>query len=301
MSDVFEFRGVDNLYIARVLKDNATEYTCETPVKLSAVAEIGKTTDSSNEAHYYDNKAMIVVSSESADVITLTVAPPELDMLSKIIGRSYDETTGMMVESPRTNDYYAIMYRTKGTDGEYRYVTRLKGQFNIPEETNATENDGTDTNNSQIEFTGIYTEHEFTKGKYVNGSWEAASAKGIVVDTRFGLANVSNFFTAVQTPDTVSTSPSIGQLDIVVAAGASGKTQVDTVNPVTANGDKLMYKLGDSAQTVAYDDVLTTGWTALSLDTDITATAGQVITVAEITKSDSKARKVGHADVVVGA
>ena len=202
---VFEFRGVDNLYVARVLTDDAEGFTCDTPVKLAPVAEVGKTTDASNEAHYYDNKALIVVSSESADTITLTVAPPELKMLSDIIGRSFDETTGMMIDSPRSNDYYAIMYRTKGTDGEYRYVSRLKGQFNIPEETNATENDGTDTNNTSIEFTGIYTEHEFTKGKYnkTTSTWEKAGAKGIVVDTRYGLADVSKFFAEVQTPDTV--------------------------------------------------------------------------------------------------
>lgn len=205
MSKVFEFRGVDNLHVARVLTDNAEGFTTETPVKLAPVAEIGKTTDASNEAHYYDNKALIVVSSESADTISLTIAPPELKMLADIIGRSFDEDLGMMVESPRNNDYFAIMYRTKGTDGEYRYVSRLKGQFNIPEETNATENDGTDTNNTTIEFTGIYTEHEFTKGKYnnVTKAWEKAGAKGIVVDTRYGKADVSKFFEETQTPDTV--------------------------------------------------------------------------------------------------
>lgn len=73
----FEFRGVESLMIAEVLEDSAGSYTCDTPVKLAPVAEIGKTTDSSSEAHYYDNKAMIIVNSESADVITITVAPPE--------------------------------------------------------------------------------------------------------------------------------------------------------------------------------------------------------------------------------
>ena len=208
MAEIFEFRGVDNLYVARVLTDNNEAdggYTCETPVKLSPVAEVGKSTDSASEAHYYDNKAMIVVNSESADTITLTVAPPELEMLSNIIGKSFDETTGMMVDGERQNDYYAIMYRTKGTDGHYRYVSRLKGTFGIPEETNQTENDGTDTTNTQITFTGIYTEHEFTKGKYNKDSkaWEKGSAKGVVVDDRYGKADVSKFFEKIQTPDTV--------------------------------------------------------------------------------------------------
>lgn len=201
---VFEFRGVDNLYVAEVIQDDANGYVCGTPIHLSPVAEIGKTTDSSSEAHYYDNKAMIVINSESADTITITMAPPELANLAQIIGKSFDATTGMMVDSPRQNKYFALMYRTKGTDGKYRYVSRLKGQFTIPEETSATENDGTDTNNTSITYTGIYTEYEFTKGKYNGASWEKSGVKGIVVDTRYGLASVSNFFDAVQTPDTIS-------------------------------------------------------------------------------------------------
>lgn len=199
---IFEFRGVDNFYFAKVTKDDANGYTCGTPIHIP-VQEIGKSTDSSSEAHYYDNKAMIVVNSESADTITLTLAPPALDKLAQLIGKSFDATTGMMVDSPRQNDYYAIMYRTKGTDGGYRYVSRLKGQFNIPEESVSTENDGTDTTNTQIQFTGIYTEYEFTKGTYDGSAWQKSGAKGIVVDARYGLADVSNFFGSVQTPDTI--------------------------------------------------------------------------------------------------
>ena len=204
--EVFEFRGVDSLYVAKVTKDENTSdgYVCDTPVYLSPVAEVGKTTDSSNEAHYYDNKAMIVVNSESADKITIVMAPPTLEKLAMIIGKSFDKETGMLVDGERQNDYYALMYRTKGTDGKYRYVSRLKGTFGIPEESNATENDGTDTTNTTIEFTGIYTTHEFTKGKYNGTEWEKGSAKGIVVDTRYGLADVSDFFSKVQTPDTIT-------------------------------------------------------------------------------------------------
>ena len=33
MSEVFEFRGVDNLYVAKVTKDDDTDFECDTPVK----------------------------------------------------------------------------------------------------------------------------------------------------------------------------------------------------------------------------------------------------------------------------
>lgn len=199
----FEFRGVDQFHIARVTQDDKTGYVTETPVYFQPVQEIGKSTDSASEAHYYDNKALIVVNSESADSIQITMTPPMLDQLAQLTGKSFDETTGMYVDGERQNDYYAISYRTKGTDGKYRYVSRLKGTFNIPEETVSTENDGTDTTNTQVTFTGVYTNYEFNKGKYVNGAWVKGSAKGIVVDERYGLVDFSTFFNQVQTPDSV--------------------------------------------------------------------------------------------------
>ena len=256
---IFEFRGVDNFYFAEVIKDDATGYICGTPIHIP-VQEVGKTTDSSSEAHYYDNKAMIVVNSESADTITLTLAPPALDKLSQLTGKSFDVTTGMMVDSPRQNKYFAIMYRTKGTDGGYRYVSRLKGQFNIPEETVSTENDGTDTSNTQIEFTGIYTEHEFTKGIYDGNEWKKAGVKGIVVDARYGLADVSTFFEAVQTPDTIQvvtptiisvTGITVTPTSATVKAGST-TTLTATVAPANATNKSVIWASNnESAATVA--------------------------------------------------
>lgn len=251
--DVFEFRGVDNLYVADVLQDDENGFVCGTPERLAPVAEVGKSTESSSEAHYYDNKAMIVINSEGADTITITMAPPALAMLAKITGRQFDPVTGMLIDAVRDNKYYAIMYRTKGTDGAYRYVSRLKGQFNIPDETNATENDGTDTNNTQITFTGIYTEYEFTKGRYDSllQTWEKASAKGVIVDTRYGLADVSNFFAAVQTPDTVSASGTVSVTGVTLSPSvvslAVGATQQLTavVEPASATDKGVTYDSSD--------------------------------------------------------
>lgn len=194
MGSVFEFRGVDNLVYAKVLTDTAEEFKCDTPKSLSPVAEIGKTVETSSESKFYDNKAMLIINSEGADEITCTVAPLDIQTLAEITGKQYDETTGALIDGLRSNDYFAIGYRTKGTDGQYRYVWRFKGTFAIPDETVATEDDGTDANNQELVFTGIHTTHEFTKG---------GSCKGIVVDTRKDLADVSTFFTEVTTPDTL--------------------------------------------------------------------------------------------------
>ena len=323
MSDtqqIFEFRGVDKFHFAEIIKDDSTGYETDTPIHIP-VQEIGKSTDSSSEAHYYDNKAMIVVNSESADTIALTIAPPALDILTKLIGKSFDATTGMMVDSPRQNKYYALSYRTKGTDGGYRYVTRLKGQFSIPEETNHTEDDSTDTNNTQITFTGIYTEHEFQKGIYDGTKWEPAGAKGIVVDARYGLADVSNFFDAIQTPDSVqiasstpvtgvTVSPTTGSITVGGAAleltatvapeDATNKSVTwsssdDTVATVSATGEVTAVGAGSATITVTTVDGSFTATCAVTVSAATVAVTG--VTVSP--KTDSLA--VGDADITLTA
>lgn len=207
MAEVFEYRGVDNVVIAEVTGDDnevSGGYVTGTVEPLLPVAEIGKTTETSSEAHYYDNQPMIVINSEGSDEITITGAGLEIDKLAKITGKSYDPTTGAMIDSPREPRYFALGYRTKGTDGKYRYVWRLKGQFAIPDETSATEDNGTEANGTELTYTGIYTTHKFTKGKYNGTGWDKAPVKAVVVDERKGLADVSTFFDTVTTPDTLT-------------------------------------------------------------------------------------------------
>ena len=203
MAEVFEFRGVRNLVYAGVTNDdNEVDggYVTGEVKPLSPVAEIGRTTETSNEAHYYDNNPMLVVSSTGSDEITLTVAPLSLETLADITGQTFDKNLGAMIEGERETKYFAIGYITKGTDGKERYVWRYKGTFAIPDETNATENDGTDTNNTELTFTGINTTHKFTKtGK---------TAKALITDERYGKADLATYFDTVTTPDTLTAKAS---------------------------------------------------------------------------------------------
>lgn len=207
MSEVFEYRGIDGLVIAEVLKDDNEEtggYVTGPVEPLLPVAEIGKTTESSAEAHHYDNQPMIIVTGEGPDEITVTGAGLSSEMRAKITGRSYDETTGALVEGPRRIRYFAMGYRTKDTNGHYRLVWRYKGTFNIPDENHKTEDSGTEANGTELVYTGIYTNHIFTKGQLNEaGEWERGPGKGLVVDAYKDLADVSKFFDTVTTSDTL--------------------------------------------------------------------------------------------------
>ena len=199
MGKVAEYRGVSDLVYAEVTKDDNEStggYVTGTVKPLAPVAEISKTTESSSEAHYYDNKPLIVIDSTGADELTLTVAAIPLDVLADITGQVYDQTLGALIEGDRTPKYFAIGYKTKKTNGDEVCVWRYKGTFAIPDETSATENDGTDANGQELTFTGVTTTHKFTKNN--------AGAKALVVDTGAGTADVSEFFKTVVTPDSLT-------------------------------------------------------------------------------------------------
>lgn len=207
LQEIVEYRGVEGLVCAEVLvDDNETNtagsgetanhgYVTGPVFAIAGVAEISRTTDSSNEAHYYDNIPAVVVSNTASDEVTISASAIPFDVLAEITGQNYDSTTGSLIEGPRDFKYYALGYKTQKTNGDEVYVWRYKGTFNIPDQTNATQNDGTDANGQEIVYTGISTTHKFTKtGK---------GAKAMNVDVGKGLANVTNFFSTVTTPDTI--------------------------------------------------------------------------------------------------
>lgn len=204
-----EFRGCKNLVYAEVTKDNnesgtGNGYITGTVKKLAPVAEISKTVETSSEAHYYDNKAAIIIDSEGGDEVTLTIAIPTDEVLADITGRTYDSTAKRFIESQREQRYFAIGYvlGEKGEGEDERYVWRYKGTFSIPDETSATENDGTDANNMSLVYTGIYTTHEFTNGK---GTGVKGSAKASYIRASSNVATEDQWFSQVSTPDTTFT------------------------------------------------------------------------------------------------
>ncbi|MGA4517417.1 major tail protein [Solibacillus silvestris] len=204
-----EFRGCKNLVFAEVQKDNNLTTTGEgyvtgTVKSLAPVAEISKSVETSSEAHYYDNVAAIVIDSEGKDEVKFTIAIPDDEILAEITGRTYDATAKMFIESERKQKYFAVGYilGEKGEGDDERYVWRYKGTFNIPDETSATENDGTDANNMSLVFTGIYTDHKFANGI---GIGNAGVAKAAFIRESSNVATAAQWFAAVATPDTTFT------------------------------------------------------------------------------------------------
>ena len=203
MPDIYEYRGVSDLVYAEVTcDDNSSEtdhgYVTGTVKSLAGVATLSKSANSSSEVHYYDNLPAVVVESLSADTVNITVSAIPLDVKADIFGQTYDSATGTYIEGEKVTKHYAIGYKTQTTNNQEMYCWRLKGTFQQNgDETHNTKNNGTDANGEEITYTGISTTHKFTKtGK---------PAMAVTVNTALDLiANKDQFFSSVQTPDSIT-------------------------------------------------------------------------------------------------
>lgn len=274
LQEIVEYRGVEGLVAAEVLADDGDNYTTGDVFAIAGVAEISKTTDSSNEAHYYDNMPAVVVSNTSSDEVTISASAIPFDVLATITGQYYDEETGGFVEGTRDFKYFAIGYKTKKTNGDEVYVWRYKGTFNIPNQTNSTENDSTDANGQEIVYTGISTTHKFVKNpdKYGN----PRGAKALCVDTAKNLADVSEFFDTVVTPDTLQP-----KTPATMYAITNTLTHCTTNNTATS-----IVSGGAYAATITAAEGYTLGTVTVTMGgTDISSTAvsGGAITVPAVT------------------
>lgn len=192
---IVDWRGIRCLVTAELLTDDADGVTYGTPFPVAGVSTLSKTTETSSATKYYNNEPAIVINSVGGNEVSIdTSAIPE-DVLAKIVGEFYDETTGMYVEGNPVSKYYALGYITKKTDGSEVYVWRLKGKFSYPESEHNTEDDGTDSNGNTLVYNGISTLHSFTK----NGG----PAKAVNVLAEKYSKGEAKFFETVQTPDTV--------------------------------------------------------------------------------------------------
>lgn len=199
--EVREYRGIRNLVAAEVLTDTDEGMTFSAPFAVAGTSELSKSTETSSEAHYYDNQPAIVVDAQGSDEVTVNTSAVPLEIYAKLTGQYYDKSKGMVVEGEQESKYYAIGYITELDDGTEIFVWRLKGKFSIPDFEHATKDDGTDGKGQKLTYTGINTSAKFT----LNG--KKKTAKSVIVNTKENTSvTESKFFETVQTPDTVTAS-----------------------------------------------------------------------------------------------
>lgn len=199
MSDTIkEYRGIRGLVAALLKTDTADGITYDPPFSVAGVSELTKETESSSEAHYYDNIPAVIIDSVGSDTVGVNVSAVPLSVVAKLTGQTFDETTGTLVDDEGVAPYVALGYITEDTDGKEIYVWRYKGKFSRPGSSHKTKDNGTDANGQELTYTGISTTHKFTStGKKAMGINAPADTCG---------KSEAEFFADVMKPDDIITS-----------------------------------------------------------------------------------------------
>ena len=94
----------------------------------------------------------------------------------------------------------------------------------------------------------------------------------------------------------------LAELTVASVAGTTqGKTAVTYTGYTKGTSESLKYKIGDAAEEVELDEVLTTGWISWNGTDEIETTAGKKITVAVVVTASNKAKAAGSATTVINA
>jgi len=146
--------GLDSLYIAEVTADTASGYTAGTPYYFAPAAEATLEPSTESAIQYADDQAYEVMTSEGETKIKLKITNIPLSVLADITGRVYDTGSGRFFDNPdAVPPYFALLFRSKTSSGDYRYYSYLKGRFEMPAEEIRTLGEKPDPKTTEIVYT----------------------------------------------------------------------------------------------------------------------------------------------------
>jgi phi13 family phage major tail protein len=216
--------GLDSLYIAEVTEDSATAYTVDTPEYFAPAAEASQEPTTSFEVQYADDNPYDVMTAEGETKITLQVTNVPVAMLAKITGKEYDAATGRMYDNNGTAPYIALSFRSKKSNGSYRYYQYLKGMFEMPKESQVTQGEAPEPQTVELIYTAIRTIYQFDVGSFND------NVKRVIGDEDATNFDATGWFTTVQ-------QPSVGTPS---ALALSSSTPTDGVTGVSLTANQTL-------------------------------------------------------------
>jgi phi13 family phage major tail protein len=188
--------GLDSLYYALVTADELTGITFGTPAYLAPAADLSLSNNANSETQYADDGAFDIAMGEGSSDFTINITnlPPEVE--AAITGQKFDSTTGRIWDDgdPASAPDVAFGFRSKKSNGSYRYFWFLKGKFMKPSNEFATQGDTPDPKNVTLEYKAVRTVYKYTVDALARGF------KRVFGDADTDNFSASGWFTSVQEP-----------------------------------------------------------------------------------------------------
>lgn len=147
--------GLKDFHVCKIVSDTpgaGAEY--ETPVRIPGIISANMSTERSTENYYSDD--IVEETFSSFNSIQLEVEISNLSQAERALLLGQTVKKGVSAASADdTSAEVGIMFRSKRTNGEYRYVALTRGKFVEPSESFSTESDSPSPQTMTLTFTGI--------------------------------------------------------------------------------------------------------------------------------------------------
>lgn len=218
-------QGFRDLYIAEVLQDDADAYVVDTPERLAPAATASIKHATNSETQYADDAPFDELVAEGASEIELEITNLPAEMDAKLNGQVFDAPSGRVYDSadPTSAPFFALGYRSKKTNGSYRYFWYYKTRFRKPDSDHASVSDKPEAKLTKLMCKALKTTYQFDQGTKTDG-----------MKRLYGDEDTTNFdgatwFSQVQTPSTTtpaalalsSSTPTNGATGVVVSSNIS--------------------------------------------------------------------------------
>lgn len=147
--------GLKDFHVCKLVSDTpGVGASYESPVRIPGIISATMSTERSTENYYSDD--MVEETFSSFNSITLEVEVSNLSQSERALLLGQTVVKGVSAAATDDNaSEVGIMFRSKRTNGEYRYVALTKGKFVEPSESFATESDSLSPQTMTLTFTGI--------------------------------------------------------------------------------------------------------------------------------------------------
>lgn len=147
--------GLKDFHVCKILTDVVgSGATYDTPVRIPGIISATMSTERSTESYYSDD--IVEETFSSFNSISLEVEISNLSQSERALLLGQTVKKGVSAASADdTAKEVGIMFRSKRTNGQYRYVALTRGKFVEPSESFATESDSLSPQTMTLTFTGI--------------------------------------------------------------------------------------------------------------------------------------------------
>ncbi len=195
--------GIDSLYYALVTKDDADGYVTGAPVYLAPVASLKQSPKTDSQVQYFDDAPFEEIDAEGATDLEFEISSLPSVQYAELLGNEFDAVGGRVYDdaNPSQAPYFALGFRSKKSNGSYRYYWFNKVRLSRPSEEFSTQADKADPKKTMLKATALKSIYKFL---YPSG--KAKGCKRVFGDEDTPNFDGGDWFAAVQTP--ASASPS---------------------------------------------------------------------------------------------